>query len=141
MTERAQEPDHDQRLKILTREFLREFFALFFPLWVERFDFTKVEWLDKEVFLDPPQGEHLREVTAMVKTLNELQVEQRLKEREQAIKRQRDREILRLALETRFGQLTPGMQQRLDAIPPERLGEVLVQVVKGQSLLEMGLVP
>src|SRR5262249_46792559 len=25
--------------------------------WVERLDFAQVEWLDKEVFTDPPQGE------------------------------------------------------------------------------------
>jgi len=73
MTERDQEADHDQRLKILIREFLREFFALFFPLWVERFDFTTVEWLDKEVFLDPPQGEHrVADLVAKIDTREEL---------------------------------------------------------------------
>ena len=67
------EPDHDQRLKILIREFLREFFALFFPLWFERFDFTAVEWLDKEVFLDPPQGEHrVADLVARIPTHREL---------------------------------------------------------------------
>jgi hypothetical protein len=49
--------DHDQRFKALIREFLREFIRLFFPEWYERFDFDNVEWLDKEIFLDPPQGE------------------------------------------------------------------------------------
>ena len=48
--------DHDQRFKILLKEFLREFFELFFPDWVEYFDFAAVEWLDKEVFTDPPAG-------------------------------------------------------------------------------------
>jgi len=28
-----------------------------FPAWAERFDFTDLTWLDKEVFLAPPQGE------------------------------------------------------------------------------------
>ncbi len=28
-----------------------------FPRWAERFDFSDVVWLDKEVFLAPPQGE------------------------------------------------------------------------------------
>src|SRR5690242_5275282 len=49
--------DHDQRLKVLLRELFEEFFRLFYPAWAERFDFTQVEWLDKEVFTDPPQGE------------------------------------------------------------------------------------
>jgi hypothetical protein len=49
--------DHDQRFKTLLREFFRELFLLFFPQWAKRFDFSKVEWLDKEVFTDPPRGE------------------------------------------------------------------------------------
>jgi hypothetical protein len=50
-------PDHDQRLKVLLKEFFGQFFQLFFPAWAQRFDFDTVEWLDKEVFLAPPQGE------------------------------------------------------------------------------------
>lgn len=49
--------DHDQRFKVLLREFFAEFVALFFPLWAERFDFGHIEWLDKEVFVNPPQGD------------------------------------------------------------------------------------
>lgn len=49
--------DHDQRLKALLKEFFEQFFLCFFPKWAERFDFTELTWLDKEVFLDPPQGE------------------------------------------------------------------------------------
>jgi hypothetical protein len=50
--------DHDQQFKTLIREFLREFIRLFFPEWYERFDLEKVEWLDKEIFLDPgPRGQ------------------------------------------------------------------------------------
>src|SRR5947209_2585097 len=49
--------DHDQRFKNLLHEFLPEFFQLFFPSWAERFDFAQIEWLDKEAFPDPPQGE------------------------------------------------------------------------------------
>jgi hypothetical protein len=56
MTRKADQ-DHDQRFKTLIREFLREFIRLFFPTWYARFDFDRVEWLDKEIFLDPPQGE------------------------------------------------------------------------------------
>ena len=48
--------DHDQRFKILLREFFREFFELFFPKYAALFDFSQIEWLDKEVFTDPPTG-------------------------------------------------------------------------------------
>jgi hypothetical protein len=50
-------PDHDQRLKVLLREFFEQFLACFFPDLAARFDFRNVTWLDKEVFLAPPQGE------------------------------------------------------------------------------------
>jgi hypothetical protein len=50
-------PDHDQRLKVLLKEFFEQFFRCFFPEWAARFDFTDVTWLDKELFLAPPQGE------------------------------------------------------------------------------------
>ncbi len=50
-------PDHDQRLKVLLKEFFEQFFRCFFPAWAERFDFAAIDWLDKEVFLAPPQGE------------------------------------------------------------------------------------
>src|SRR4051812_46803171 len=49
--------DHDQRFKVLIREFFREFIELFFPPWAQRFDFGNIDWLEKEVFLEPPQGE------------------------------------------------------------------------------------
>ncbi len=48
--------DHDQRFKTLLREFFGQFFELFFPDWARQFDFSQVEWLDKEVFPDPPAG-------------------------------------------------------------------------------------
>jgi hypothetical protein len=50
-------PDHDQRLKVLLKEFFEQFFLCFFPAWAARFEFGDVEWLDKELFLAPPQGE------------------------------------------------------------------------------------
>jgi hypothetical protein len=50
-------PDHDQRLKVLLKEFFEQFFLCFFPKWAARFDFSDLTWLDKEVFLAPPQGE------------------------------------------------------------------------------------
>src|SRR5262245_50517424 len=48
--------DHDQRFKVLLHEFIVEFFLLFYPEWARRFDFARIEWLDQEVFPDPPQG-------------------------------------------------------------------------------------
>ena len=49
--------DHDQRFKQLIKEFLPEFFSLFFTDWYDRFDLNQVTWLDKELFVAPPQGE------------------------------------------------------------------------------------
>jgi hypothetical protein len=42
---------------VLLREFFEQFFLCFFPVWAARFDFADLTWLDKEVFLAPPQGE------------------------------------------------------------------------------------
>jgi hypothetical protein len=49
--------DHDQRFKELLKAFFPEFLRLYFPERAARFDFSQVEWLDKEVFVDPPQGD------------------------------------------------------------------------------------
>jgi hypothetical protein len=49
--------DHGQRFKNLLQEFFAEFVQLFFPDWADRFDFSKLEWLNAEVFPDAPQGE------------------------------------------------------------------------------------
>ena len=49
--------DHDQRFKSLLKAFFAEFFQVFFPAWAERFDFSRVDWLEQEVFTDPPRGE------------------------------------------------------------------------------------
>jgi hypothetical protein len=49
--------DHDQRLKVLLKEFFEAFFTGFFPNWAGRFEFADIDWLDKELFLAPPQGE------------------------------------------------------------------------------------
>ncbi len=49
--------DHDQRLKVLLKEFFEAFFLCFFPIWAARFEFTEIDWLDKELFTGPPQGE------------------------------------------------------------------------------------
>jgi hypothetical protein len=48
--------DHDQRFKALIREFFADFLQLFFADWASLFDLSTIEWLDKEVLPDPPQG-------------------------------------------------------------------------------------
>jgi hypothetical protein len=48
--------DHDQRFKLLLRQYIDQFFVLFLPEQARLFDFTGVEWLETEAFPDPPQG-------------------------------------------------------------------------------------
>ena len=48
--------DHDQRFKTLIKVFFQEFLLLFFKDWAARLNVAAVEWLDKEVFPDPPEG-------------------------------------------------------------------------------------
>jgi hypothetical protein len=48
---------HDERFKLLLREFLREFFELFFPDLVGLLDFVNAVWLQQELITDPPEGE------------------------------------------------------------------------------------
>jgi len=48
--------DHDQRFKTLIQVFFSEFLLLFFASWARRLHSAAVEWLDKEVFPDPPEG-------------------------------------------------------------------------------------
>src|SRR5262249_25504748 len=59
MAEEREREDHDQRFKEMLREFIAQFFELFFPEWAARFDFTRIEWLMQEVFTDPPTGKRL----------------------------------------------------------------------------------
>jgi hypothetical protein len=49
-------PDHDQRFKNLLHEFFESFVRLVVPDWADRFDYGSVEWLEQELFTDPPQG-------------------------------------------------------------------------------------
>jgi len=51
--------DHDQRFKTLLSEFLGEFFEEFFPQWYPYFDFTAVEFLTTETYIDLIQGEKI----------------------------------------------------------------------------------
>jgi len=61
--------DHDLRFKTLIREFFAEFLRLFFADWAERLALDSVEWLDKEVLTDPPEGRRqLLDLVAKVHT-------------------------------------------------------------------------
>jgi hypothetical protein len=44
---------HDERFKLLLREFLREFFELFFPDLVGLLDFAAAVWLQQELITGP----------------------------------------------------------------------------------------
>ncbi|HWB07925.1 MAG TPA: DUF4351 domain-containing protein [Pirellulales bacterium] len=62
---------HDPRFKRLLQEFFAEFFWLFFPSWAGRFDFSRIEWLDKEIVSDSLQGEsRFVDVVAKLATLD-----------------------------------------------------------------------
>ncbi len=62
--------DHDQRFKALLREFFPDLLRLFFAEWAARFDLSAVEWLDKELTPDPPDGErHILDLVAKVKAV------------------------------------------------------------------------
>jgi hypothetical protein len=46
---------------------------------------------------------------------------------------------LLIQLEARFGPLAPEVRQRVEALPAERSKELLLAIVQGQSLQDMGL--
>jgi hypothetical protein len=52
--------DHDQRFKSLLKAFFAESFETFFPAWADRFDFSRVDWLEQELFTDPPRVERIK---------------------------------------------------------------------------------
>jgi hypothetical protein len=49
--------DHDQRWKNLLKEFFAEFLGEFFAPYTAGLNLNPQEWLDKELFPDPPRGE------------------------------------------------------------------------------------
>jgi hypothetical protein len=57
----------------------------------------------------------------------------------QAGQQQGQRTTLQKLLEARFGPLSPGAQQRLDSLSPERLEALALELLKAQSLQELGL--
>ena len=52
---------------------------------------------------------------------------------------QGQRTTLRKQLEARFGPLSPGAQERLESLGPERLEALALALLKAQSLQELGL--
>jgi hypothetical protein len=49
------------------------------------------------------------------------------------------RETALLQLEAKFGPLSPEVKQRVETLSPEQLRQLLLDLVKGQSLKDMGL--
>ena len=66
--------DHDQRFKVLIREFFADFLRLFFADWAARFDLDSVEWLDTELLPNPPDGSrHRVDLVAQLRTREAVQ--------------------------------------------------------------------
>ncbi len=60
---------------MLLKMFLREFFQLFFPAWVDQFDWAHVTWLEQEAFLNPPRGERRQlDLVAHIPLIKPLQI-------------------------------------------------------------------
>jgi hypothetical protein len=55
-------------------------------------------------------------------------------------KNEGERRLTLLQLERKFGPLPPAVKQRVEALPPEELLRVALDLVKAQSLKELGLV-
>ena len=62
--------DHDQRFKSLLKAFFAEFFQVFFPAWAERFDFSRLEWLEQEIFsLKQPNNQILSQIMELKRSV------------------------------------------------------------------------
>lgn len=69
--------DHDQRFKNLIREFFSELMQLFFEDWAARLELDQKEWIDTEVFSDPPAGSrHILDLVARLPVLPSEESEQ-----------------------------------------------------------------
>jgi hypothetical protein len=53
--------------------------------------------------------------------------------------REERRQLATLMLEAKFGPLSPDAKQRLEALSPEQLAQLLLDFAKGQSLKELHL--
>jgi hypothetical protein len=68
--------DHDQRFKTLLQLRFDDFLRLFFSTWADRFDLKQIEWLNLEIFPDPPKG-HRRTLDLVAKLRARQQVRSR----------------------------------------------------------------
>ena len=48
--------DHDQRLKEAVKSKFSDAIDLMLPTWLSLFDFSRLEWIEQEIFPDPPKG-------------------------------------------------------------------------------------
>jgi hypothetical protein len=131
-------PDHDQRMKVALREFLPEFQALILPAWTGRFDLLAPQW-QQEVFLDPPQGEHLlTEDFQMVRVLGQSTFEKGF-EKGLALGIVRGQRILlRYMLEHAFGPLSKTARDQLEAMSSNGLLELGMKLREANSLSDLG---
>ncbi len=96
--------EHDQRFKVLLREFLPDFLRLFFPTRAELFDVEQVEWLDKELFVDPPQGEVLLlDLVARLRQRSAAAIRRRMFDYYVQLRRNHDCPVLPIAVYLRVG--------------------------------------
>lgn len=58
---------HDQLFKDVLRTFFRDFMGTFFPDVAARLDFSRITFLEKELFTDLPEGEQ-RDADLVVQT-------------------------------------------------------------------------
>jgi hypothetical protein len=49
------------------------------------------------------------------------------------------REMALMLLEARFGPLSPAVKQRVEALSPEQLTQLLLDFARGESLKQLGL--
>jgi hypothetical protein len=67
--------DHDQRLKTAVKSKFSDAIDLLLPEWVPLFDFPKLEWLEQEIFPDPPKGARRAiDILAKIPTLQPIKV-------------------------------------------------------------------
>jgi hypothetical protein len=97
--------------------------------------YTTLDEAQRRQFEDLLQTERYQEVRAMNVTTFEKGHQQGLREGRDAERH----DLLRIQLEARFGPLSPQAGQRLESLPADRLHELVVDVLKAQSLRELGL--
>jgi hypothetical protein len=81
------------------------------------------------------QGEVYREVEPLMKTTYERGIEQGI---ERGIEQGERRSALRL-LEAKFGPLSPTVQQQVEALSPEALAQLQLDLLKAHTLEELRL--